>query len=741
MKCVPPPFRALGYLVLAILPLSSLRAQRSDALPASAATSSEDLPSPKQETQTNLAQPKKSAPAAFEASIMTQKNARTMTLSVPAPRGMILDREGRPLAQNKVGYHLALDLTKISSEENETRILAWSRDKIAQANTLTGGNWKENDARLLKYFSNRRWIPKEVSAVFDEEKASEIQKKLPEGLVLLPVYLRHYPEKSLGAHMIGYVGTRQRLADGPINQGDPLFESSQGKAGFELLFDDDLRGRPGMKRLLFDDKGEKLLEEWAQRPQAGGSVVTTLNLDWQRRAEKVLREGCERGAMVVIDVNSGDVLVMASRPTFDLNDFIPGISHEKYQALLDDPGHPLFGRAFQGEYPPASTFKPIVALTALTDGVVTEKTLINCPYQIKIGDHWFRNHSKTTEGKINVKRALARSCNPWFYQVGIKTGPEAFLSVARRLGFGSESGLPLVGEKAGLIPTNEYMVKTHGRSLTNGDTANLAIGQGVMLATPLQVAQAMAGIANGGALPQLRLVSQIQDLHGRVVEAPAPAKRNDLSLDPAAVSAVKQGMVDVVNASYGTGKGADLGYTILAGKTGTAQWGPQSKDQRLAWFAGFFPQDNPRFAFAVLYEGKPGQVVSGGRYAAPMVQDFFGPLKDEIKKLIAPPARAMIVVEEDENAAPPVEPLVDGEEVMDENVLDPLLTDDAPKALIVEEPDDADEEIPEATREEPEDQEMELQPVENEGANAPVDTTNADDAAGVPRAIPVDEDE
>jgi penicillin-binding protein 2 len=159
--------------------------------------------------------------------------------------------------------------------------------------------------------------------------------------------------------------------------------------------------------------------------------------------------------------------------------------------------------------------------------------------------------------------------------------------------------------------------------MTDGDTANLAIGQGVLLATPLQVAHAMSGIANGGALPELRLLSQIQDLHGRVVEAPAPAKRNDLSLSAKAVSAVRQGMDDVVNASYGTGKGGALAFTELAGKTGTAQWGPPSKEQRLAWFAGFFPVENPRYAFAVLYEGKPGQSVSGGRLAAPIVRDVF----------------------------------------------------------------------------------------------------------------------
>ncbi len=735
MKRVFLPSPVVGLVCLA-LSLFSLRAEvvalqneSNDAPAASEVAAGKGVA---EKAENEEAEEEKGEGRSYEASVTTQKNARTMTLSVPAPRGMILDRAGKPLAQNKVAYHLALDMTKISTEKDETRILSWAREKIARANALTDGDWSEKGARLLKYFRNRRWIPKEVSAVFGEDKAREIQGNLPDGLVLLPVYLRYYPEKSLGAHMIGYVGTRQRLPEGAINRGDPLFESSQGKSGFELLFDDELRGRPGLKRLLFDDKGEKLLEEWVRRPRAGGAVVTTLNLDWQRRAEEVLRERCDRGAMVVVDVNSGDVLVMASRPTFDLNDFIPGISQKKYQALLENPGNPLFGRAFQGEYPPASAFKPVVALAALNTGTVTENTLIYCPYKIKIGDRWFHNYTKKVEGDINVKRALARSCNPWFYQVGIKTGPEAFLSVARRLGYGSESGLPLVGEKGGLVPTNDYMVRTQGRRMTDGDTANLAIGQGVLLATPLQVAHAMSGIANGGALPELRLLSQIQDLHGRVVEAPAPAKRNDLSLSAKAVSAVRQGMDDVVNASYGTGKGGALAFTELAGKTGTAQWGPPSKEQRLAWFAGFFPVENPRYAFAVLYEGKPGQSVSGGRLAAPIVRDVFDSLEGEIKELIAPPARAMIVVDEDEDIAPPAKPEVESDETESGEAVAvpaPELDEDIPKARVVEE-DDPETEPAENEIKVPDEAEMEEEELEESG-----------DEDGIPRAVPVAEDE
>jgi penicillin-binding protein 2 len=195
------------------------------------------------------------------------------------------------------------------------------------------------------------------------------------------------------------------------------------------------------------------------------------------------------------------------------------------------------------------------------------------------------------------------------------------------------------------------MLKNEKRRILDGDTANLSIGQGSLLASPLQVAQAMAGIANGGALPKMRLISQVQDTRGRVVQAPVPERKNTLGLSEKAVQVVHQGMSDVIHSGGGTGRSAGLGYAELCGKTGTAQWGPKSKNQRLAWFAGFMPRANPRYAFAVLYEGRPGEGVSGGRMAAPMVQKFFQGIKGDIKEVIAPPKKALVVVNEETGEA------------------------------------------------------------------------------------------
>ena len=579
---------------------------------------------------------------AAEGAINTRKDARALTLRIPAPRGQIVDRDGLPIAQTEVVYQVSILFQQFESAEREF-VINWARARIEALKPLVNNQIMLSDDEIFGHYRHRRWLPLAVSGCLDGKQASAVEQKLMSGLVLNPIYRRRYPEGNLAAHVIGYAGSVGKLPTGPINFNEPMWEESEGRAGFEKLFNSQLSGEPGTKRLLFDENGKKLLEEEVKRPRAGGTLVTTLNLGWQKLAEKTLQDGCKRGAFIMIDVVTGEVLVMASRPSFDLNRFIPNINEAEFKALESDPAQPLFGRAFQSAYPPASTYKPIVALAALSNGTVTEDSLIDCPAAINVGTATFNNWTKIPEGPINVKRALARSCNTWFYQVGISVGSSAFLNLSRQLGYGDRSGLPLIGESPGLIPNDTWMLKNEKRRILNGDTANLSIGQGSLLASPLQVAQAMAGIANGGALPKLHLVRQLQDSRGRVMQAPLPERRNELGLDAKCVEVVRQGMMDVVNSAGGTGHGASLDYTTLCGKTGTAQWGPKAKNQRLAWFAGFLPLESPRYAFAVLYEGSLGEVVSGGRMAAPMVRKFFEGIKDDIKEIIAPPQKAVVV--------------------------------------------------------------------------------------------------
>ena len=586
---------------------------------------------------------------AADGAIITRKDARAITLRIPAPRGQIVDRDGEPLAQSKVAYQIALQFRQFENADRNF-VLNWAHARLDALQQVVKNSLPKSDDELYDHYKNRRWLPLLVTGQIDEKAARDLEPKLTSGLVLHPIYSRFYPKGELAAHIIGYSGSVGKLPTGPINFNEPLWEESEGRAGLEKIFNTQLTGEPGVKRLLFDESGNKLLEEQVKRPRPGGTVVTTLNASWQKLAETTLREGCRRGAFVVIDVVTGEVLVMASRPSFDLNDFIPGINEKEFKALNEDPSAPLYGRAFQSIYPPASSFKPIIALAALNNGTVTETSTIYCPAAINVGNAVFHNWTKIPEGSIDVKRALARSCNTWFYQVGIDIGPSTFLNLARRLGFGQASGLPLVGENPGLVPSDEWMLKNEHRRILSGDTANLSIGQGSLLASPLQVAQAMAGIANGSILPKLQLIKQVQDTRGRVVQATLPQRKDWLGIDQKAVEIVHDGMRDVVSSGGGTGHAGELSYTELCGKTGTAQWGPPSKNQRLAWFAGYLPHDNPRYSFAVLYEGRPGETVSGGRMAAPMVRRFFEGIKDDIKDDIAPPKKALLVI--DESATP-----------------------------------------------------------------------------------------
>jgi penicillin-binding protein 2 len=638
--------------------------------------------------------------AANEGAIFNRKDARTITQSIPAPRGPILDRNGSPLAQSRVAWQIGLQFRQFEKADRAF-VINWARGHLQTAKALYPTINEPTDDELWNHYDERRWLPLLISTHIGEKEKKRIEGGLSSGLILHPVYQRYYPHGDLAAHIIGYTGSVGKLPTGPINFNEPMWEESEGRAGLELIYNQKLTGQSGMKKLLYDEQGREILKDQVRRPRPGGALVTTLNLEWQRHAEKVLADKCRRGAFVLIDVNTGEVLVMASRPSFDLNAFIPGISQTDYDALVQSPNKPLTALAFQGRYPPASSFKPIVALTALDTGEVKEHTEIYCPASITIGNHTFHNHNKKSAGSIAVKQAIALSNNPWFYQVGMRLGPNAFLNTARRLGYGERTGLPLIGEDPGLVPTNEYMLRVEKRRFMDGDSCNLSIGQGNLLATPLQVAQGMAGIANGGVLPKLHLVMQAQDPFGRVIEQAVPSKRNWLSLDEKAIEVVREGMRDVVNSGYGTGRSAALSFAKLCGKTGTAQWGPPSKDQRLAWFAGFLPFDEPRYAFAALYEGRPGERLSGGRNAAPIVKSFFEPLKEEFKEILAPAPKALEIIDEDEEVVKAEEVPEDGGEetegvlrAQEVELLDPDGTEDEADAV---------EEVPRALPVDPED--------------------------------------
>jgi penicillin-binding protein 2 len=551
----------------------------------------------------------------------TQKDARTFVLTVPAPRGMILDRNGIPFAQTKVVHYAAINFPTLKNA-SDAEVLIYAHQRIAEANRVAVASWSIEDDVIIAHYHNRRWLPLVFSSVLSDDQSDLLTPHQKEGLMLHPVYMRTYPHGEMAAHIIGYVGNRPPRRTGEIESGEELWGAGIGVDGLEKSFDAQLTGKPGKINVLFKADGTKVIEEMIVRPTPGQNVITTIDFEMQKLCERLLKDHVRRGAMVVMDVETGDILAMASNPQFDPNEFIPSISHEKYTALRNDPSKPLFARAFRAAYPPASTFKVPVALATLESGTVSMDTVYSCPTGYYIGDTYMRNWNKNGEGYMNVVGALTRSCNTWFYQAAIDTGAEPIVSMTDMLGFGRPTGIPLTSETAGFMPTNEWSMKERGYRLTSGDVANIAIGQGTVLASPLQVAHGMAGVGAGDRLMKTRLVMQVQDVSNRVTETFPPMTERNLLVDSYNIDIVRKGMEDVVNAGNGTGRAASHDKIKIAGKTGTGQW-KSAINQNVAWFAGFAPAKHPVFSFAVLYEGKPDETVSGGKMGAPVVGEFF----------------------------------------------------------------------------------------------------------------------
>ncbi|MES2507097.1 MAG: penicillin-binding transpeptidase domain-containing protein [Verrucomicrobiota bacterium] len=559
----------------------------------------------------------------LSATLLTQKEARTMRLSIPAPRGQIVDRNGVAFASNRVVNYLALNFPFMDKATPE-KILSFAKGKINAANRLLGKNWSLPDDRLLSHYEHRRWLPLvfSIEDTLNVEITDEQQKLLAplleDGLLLQPAYIRSYPKDDSACHIIGYTGKTRPLPLGPIADGDQLFEEMEGREGLEVTFDSWLKGIPGEINLLFDPDGKLLADEVLRRPSPGRTVVTTLDFNLQKYAENALKKGARNGgAMVIMDIRNGDILAMASNPGFNLNEFVPGVRSARWDEFTSDPRKPLTDRCFRGAYPPASTFKIVTALGALESGKVSANTAYNCSTSFLVGDRYFNNwNTKSDEGPMNVISAIKRSCNTWFYQAALDTGADPITNMALRLGFGERTGIPLKGEAAGNVPTSA------DHRILGGELANIAIGQGAVLVSPLQVCQAMAAIGDGVNMPQPRLVKQVQTIGELVVDATEPRVRRQVNLDPGHRETVVKGMVAVVSGSGGTGRNAAIKKAQIAGKTGTAQWVP-AKDQNLAWFTGFLPASQPVLAFAVVYEGRPGEKVGGGAIAAPIVNEVF----------------------------------------------------------------------------------------------------------------------
>ena len=552
----------------------------------------------------------------------TQKLARTYILDVPAPRGQITDRNGESLAQNRLSYNLAINFPT-PLDFSDAQALSFAREKIDRTARLIGRRLKISDEAILRHYRNRGVMPMEIAQNLSQLEYEQIKNNPPPGVIVRPIYVRVYPNGKVAGQIIGYTGKTGRNPDGIVDNHETLWPETEGREGLEQTFNEMLTGKHGEYKLTFDKDGRKTSEKLITPPDPGYNVVTTIDLRLQQLAEKALEAKAKRGAIVIIDPNNGDILALASWPTYDPNLFVPSISVEQLKLLQDDKDIPLLPRAYRSSYPPGSTFKIAVGIAALESRAIQPDDEYQCVPSIQIGNVTFHNWKNGNRGALNFVQALTESCDTWFYQVGIRTGAQPIIDWALALGFGAKCGIPLRGEAEGRVPNDEYMKATHGRRLLNGDIANMSIGQGDIQVTPLQMAQAMGVVANGGTFYQTRLVQQVQTFDNQIVTAYSVRAKRTLNLSSETLDELHTGMIDVVNSAGGTAHQASLDNAEVAGKTGTAQWGPKNKERTAAWFAGFMPADQPRYAFAALYEGDVGSKVHGGSAAAPMIADVF----------------------------------------------------------------------------------------------------------------------
>jgi penicillin-binding protein 2 len=548
------------------------------------------------------------------------ENNRVRLKRVAGTRGMIFDRQGQLLVDSRPSFDLIFVPEDSSDPRNTLRLLA--------------GYLKRDQEELLKIFEEGK-----SRAAFDEMVLgrdidwSAVVAVETHQLHLPGVSLRTRPRRSyidgpMAGHVLGYLGEiNQKQLKGLKEQGYVVGDE-MGQYGLERRWEELLRGQSGGQQVEVDALGRRVrvLHEVTDVP--GYTVHLTLDRELQAAAYEALKG--KEGAIVAIDVSSGAILALASTPAFDPNVFARGIKSEEWSGLIKDKLRPLNNRATQGQYPPGSTFKIIMAIAALEEGVVNPESAIQDPGFFPFGNRQFRDWKKGGHGSVNLHRAIVESCDTYFYQLGPKLGIDRIAKWSRAFGLGERTGIALDDERPGIIPDTEWKQKRFRQPWYPGETISVAIGQGYVTVTPLQLANMMAAVANGGKLYRPYLVTKVESLDGATVREYRPELIRSIALKPETLSRVHKALADVVHGPGGTGRAARSPVIPAAGKTGTAQViemkGAYLKSEQLsyfnrdhAWFVAYAPLDKPQVAVAVLVEHGG----HGGEAAAPMAKKVF----------------------------------------------------------------------------------------------------------------------
>ncbi len=578
---------------------------------------------------------------------MAEENRVSMRL-LPPSRGRVLDRFGEPMAVNRQNFRVLLNAEQAP---NADAVLTALGEIIPVSDT--------DRRRVLRELKRRRsFVPVTVRENLSWHEMSRIEINAPDlpGISIDMGQTRYYPYGPEAAHLVGYVSA---VAESELT-GDPLLELPGfriGKGGVEKLHDVALRGRAGRSRVEVNAVGRVVRELDRQEGTQGGDLSLTIDMEIQDFATR--RMAGQSGATVVMDVHSGEVIALASVPAFDPNLFTAGISQRDWDELLHNEYHPLVNKAVAGQYAPGSTFKPVVALAALTAGLVTPEHRVHCPGHMDLGDSRFHCYKKGGHGSVNLNEAMAMSCDVYFYEIARRCGIDRIAAMARALGLGDRTGLDLPGERPGLMPTREWKLKATGIPWQLGETLVSGIGQGSVLATPLQLAVMTARLVNGGNAVVPRLTRELTARDGGFVNRPPPAE--SIGINRVALEQVLKGLDAVTNNQRGTGYKARI--TIpgmeMGGKSGTSQvkritmaereaglhksenrpW----RDRDHALFIGYAPVNAPRYAAAVVIEHGGG----GSAVAAPILRDvMIETLKRDPSRRETPPSAPRVAQNE-----------------------------------------------------------------------------------------------
>ncbi|MEN9503773.1 MAG: penicillin-binding protein 2 [Pseudomonadota bacterium] len=549
-------------------------------------------------------------------------------IPIPPNRGQIYDRNGKLLADSRTKYVLEIVRDSIADENNNGKTDNGDIDVLV---TRLGElvSLSEKDVRLFKAQVKRfRYQPVSIKENLTEEEVAAFAVNRPRftGVNLEVRMERFYPMGKSASHVIGYVGRIDDKDMEKLNKDEYTGTTHIGKTGVEASHEQRLHGKAGFHLVEVDAHGKTQGVVSEEAPIGGQDLFLGLDMNLQSTAERLLNG--ERGAIVALDPSNGEVLALASIPTFDPNLFINGISRKDYTALNEDPDRPLFNRVLQGTYPPGSTIKPMAGVAGLANGAITPGKRVYDPgfFRLSGQKHVFRCWNKRGHGSVDLKYAIAQSCDTFFYDMAYHMGIDRFSTMMKRFGFGEKTGVDLPSESSGLMPTQEWKQKRHKRSWYPGDTVNIGIGQGYWLATPMQLAHAATIMANHGVRLKPHILRGVRITKNQEETILKPEPFPPFQTDARYWNLAIQGMENVLRPG-GTARAAGAGAAYrIAGKTGTAQVfglaGGKYNAGRIAkrlrdhaWFIGFAPVDDPKIAIAVLVENSSG---SGGHTAAPI---------------------------------------------------------------------------------------------------------------------------